>query len=75
MWSLPVLACIPWRITTLSPRCRPLGQPATERSAHSSRLSEENSSSLFVRTVSPQTCRGGKLYILLQLGAKALQSR
>lgn len=59
-----VWACIPLRISTLSPRCRPLGQPATERSAHSSRLSEEDSSPLSVRTtVSPQIKYVGKKVI------------
>lgn len=41
-----VQACNPRRLSTLSPSCRPLGQSATQRCAHSSRLREENSTAL-----------------------------
>ena len=61
-------ACDPRRVSTSSPRCRPLGQSATQRGAHSPRLSEEDSSAL--RQTNLPLCLSKesveKLYILLQ---------
>lgn len=53
-------------VSTLSPRCRPLGQSVTQRCAHSSRLDEEDSSAQYQTNPLPcvSTKCVQKLYIL-----------